>query len=80
MARPKWKGPYITKINEIKNLKKTYNFITISRNTEISSKFLGLNVKIHNGKNYIDFIINKKMIGHKFGEFAATREQFFFKK
>lgn len=80
MARPKWKGPHLNKINEIKSLKKTYNFITISRNTEISSKFLGLNVKIHNGKKYIDFIINKKMIGHKFGEFSATRKQFLFKK
>lgn len=83
MTRPKWKGPYINekKINEIKNLKKTYNFLIIMpRDTEILPKFVGLNVKIYNGRKYINFTVNKEMIGHKFGEFSATRGKFSFKK
>ena len=82
MTRPKWKGPYICekKITEIKTLKKTYNSFIVPRSSKIFPKFLGLTVKVHNGKKYIDFTVSEDMIGHKFGEFSATRQKFSFKK
>lgn len=82
MNRPKWKGPYIceNKINKIKNLKKTYKALIMPRDNKIFPRFLGLTVKVHNGKKYIEFIVVEEMIGHKFGEFSSTRGKFSFKK
>lgn len=82
MNRPEWKGPYIcgNKINQIKNLKKTYNALIMPRDTQIFPIFLGLTVKVHNGKKYIEFIVVEEMIGHRFGEFSSTRGKFSFKK
>lgn len=81
MNRPEWKGPYTSKkkINEIQSSKKNYNLI-MPRDIEVLPKFLGLNVKVYNGKKYLNFTITKEMIGHKFGEFSATRGTFSFKK
>lgn len=82
MSRPEWKGPYIYEknINQIKNLKKTYNSLVMPRNVKIFPKFLGLTVKVYNGKKYIELKITEEMIGHKFGEFSTTRIKFSFKK
>lgn len=81
MNRANWKGPYINKkkINEIKKSTNVYNLI-MPRNNKILPKFLGMSVKVFNGKKYDNFIINKEMLGHKFGEFSATRALFSFKK
>ena len=80
MSRSKWKGPYI-KINFLKNLKKNNkNSHTISKNSEITAKFLGSSFKVYNGKIFTELTINDSMLGRKFGEFIFTREKFFFKK
>lgn len=50
------------------------------RSSEIVPAFLGLNFKIHNGKNYVELTVTDDMIGHKFGEFSFTRSKFLFKK
>ena len=82
MNRPQWKGPYIceNKINLIKNLKKPYNALAVPRDTKIFPKFLGLTVKIHNGKKYTEITVVEEMLGHRFGEFSSTRGKFSFKK
>lgn len=81
MSRSKWKGPYInpTNIKTINNSEKQHTYL-ITRDSEIIPKFVGLTFKIHNGKNFVEIIINDSMIGHKFGEFAFTRAKFSFKK
>lgn len=53
---------------------------TWSRSSLITSNFLGLKLKIYNGKDFIPLTISEDMIGHKLGEFAATRAKFEFKK
>ena len=73
MSRTKWKGFLLDK-------KKTENLKLMSRNAEIVPRFLGLTFKVYNGKKYLNFTITKEMIGHKFGEFSATRGTFSFKK
>ena len=75
MTRPKWKGPIIN--IETAKLKKIK---LVKRDTEIVSKYVGLTFSIHNGKKYIKITVSEEMLGYKFGAFAPTRGQFFFKK
>ncbi len=39
----------------------------------ISPDMIGLTIAIHNGRQHIPVSINEDMVGHKLGEFAATR-------
>lgn len=34
---------------------------------------VGLTIAVHNGRQHVPVLINEHMIGHKLGEFAATR-------
>jgi small subunit ribosomal protein S19 len=34
---------------------------------------IGLTFAVHNGKQFISVYVTEQMIGHKHGEFAATR-------
>lgn len=84
MKRSKWKGLYINlKLKKLDNLKKTKKqqpLLTISRNSAILPKFIGLTFKVHTGKVFKKILIKEEMIDHKFGEFAKTRSEFIFKK
>ena len=82
MGRSKWKGPYINsefleKKSTEKQQQKTW---IVSRNSEIVPRFVGLTFVVHNGKNYVELIVTKDMISHRFGEFSFTRAKFSFKK
>ena len=46
---------------------------TWARRSTISPEFVGHTVAIHNGKQFIPVYVNENMVGHKLGEFAATR-------
>ena len=50
------------------------------RSASIIPKFIGQTYKVHNGKNLKKITIIKEMLGHKFGEFFKTRQDFTFKK
>jgi len=34
---------------------------------------VGLTIAIHNGRQHVPVLINENMVGHKLGEFSATR-------
>ena len=34
---------------------------------------VGLTIAVHNGKKFIPVYVTENMVGHKLGEFAATR-------
>ena len=38
--------------------------------------FVGISFLIYNGKKFIPITISEDMVGHKFGEFAPTRQFF----
>lgn len=77
MSRSKWKGPFInTKISSLK--KNTLEIL--GRNSKILPKFIGQNIKIHNGKEHFELALTKEMLGHELGEFVFTRAKFSFKK
>ena len=46
---------------------------TWSRRSVILPDFIGLTIAVHNGKQHVPIQITENMIGHKLGEFAATR-------
>ncbi len=46
---------------------------TWSRRSMILPDMVGLTIAIHNGRQHVPVLINENMVGHKLGEFAATR-------
>jgi small subunit ribosomal protein S19 len=46
---------------------------TWSRRSTILPEFVGHTVAVHNGKKFIPVYVTENMVGHKLGEFAATR-------
>jgi ribosomal protein S19 len=44
-----------------------------NRHVKIYPKLVGLDLEVHNGLRFIKLKVNKKMVGHKLGEFAKTR-------
>ena len=46
---------------------------TWSRRSMISPEMVGLTIAVHNGRQHVPVLISENMVGHKLGEFAATR-------
>lgn len=46
---------------------------TWSRRSMISPGMVGLTIAVHNGRLHVPVIVSEEMVGHKLGEFAATR-------
>jgi len=78
MNRSKWKGPFLnfSMLNEL-NQKKIKIF---DRSSTILPQFIGLNINVYNGKRFILLKVTELMVGHKFGEFALTKQPFKYKK
>ena len=78
MARSVWKGPFVhpsllKKIDRLKDGGQKKPIKTWSRNSTVIPDFVGRSFLIHNGKSFIPITISEEMVGHKLGEFAATR-------
>ena len=41
--------------------------------TGLDEGMLGLTIAVHNGRQHVPVLISENMVGHKLGEFAATR-------
>ena len=81
MARSVWKGPFVEEslIRKAEKQKHETNkkpIKTWSRKSTIIPDFIGLSFLIYNGKKFIPLTISEDMVGHKFGEFAPTRQFF----
>ena len=81
MSRSIWKGPFveeslIKKAEKQKNETNKRPIKTWSRKSTIIPDFIGLSFLIYNGKKFIPLTISEDMVGHKFGEFAPTRQFF----
>ena len=46
---------------------------TWSRRSMVTPEMVSLTIAVHNGKQHIPVLITENMVGHKLGEFAATR-------
>jgi len=78
MPRSVKKGPFIDihlakKVDEVvaSNSKKPIK--TWSRRSMVMPDMVGLTIAVHNGRQHVPILINENMVGHKLGEFAATR-------
>ena len=79
MARSIWKGPFVEEslIKKVEKQKNETNRKPIkiwSRKSTIIPDFVGTSFLIYNGKKFIPITISEDMVGHKFGEFAPTRQ------
>ena len=79
MARSVWKGPFveeslIKKVDRQKNDLNKKPIKTWSRKSTIIPDFVGISFLIYNGKKFIAITVSEDMVGHKFGEFAPTRQ------
>ena len=78
MARSVWKGPFVDGhlIKKVQtHLKDSNNrpIKTWSRRSMIMPEMVGLTIAVHNGRQHVPVLVNEEMVGHKLGEFAATR-------
>jgi small subunit ribosomal protein S19 len=39
----------------------------------IIPNMVGLTIAVHNGRQHVPILVTENMVGHKLGEFAATR-------
>lgn len=46
---------------------------TWSRRSTIFPNFVGMTIAVHNGRQHVPVFVSEDMVGHKLGEFAATR-------
>lgn len=78
MGRSTKKGPYVDekllkKVMKAKDEGLKKQIRTWARASSISPEMVGVTLEIHNGKMFIPVFITESMVGHKVGEFAATR-------
>ncbi|PJI48469.1 MULTISPECIES: 30S ribosomal protein S19 [Pseudomonas] len=78
MPRSLKKGPFIDlhllkkiEVAVEKNDRKPIK--TWSRRSMIMPHMVGLTIAVHNGRLHVPVLVNEDMVGHKLGEFAATR-------
>jgi small subunit ribosomal protein S19 len=72
------KGPFvdthlIKKVEEATSSNNKRPIKTWSRRSMILPEMVGLTIAIHNGRLHVPIFITENMVGHKLGEFAATR-------
>ena len=78
MPRSLKKGPFIdlhlmkkVEVAVEKNDRKPVK--TWSRRSIVLPQMVGLTIAVHNGRQHVPVLVNEDMVGHKLGEFAATR-------
>jgi small subunit ribosomal protein S19 len=78
MARSVKKGPFVdfslqTKVQEMNRSGDKRVIRTWARRSTITPDFIGHTIAVHNGNKFIPIYVSENMVGHKLGEFAATR-------
>ncbi|MDF1719976.1 MAG: 30S ribosomal protein S19 [Minwuia sp.] len=81
MARSIWKGPfvdgYLLRKAEAAQTSGRKDVIKIwSRRSTILPQFVGLTFGVYNGQKHLPVLVSEEMVGHKFGEFAPSRNYF----
>ncbi len=78
MSRSLKKGAFVDshlmkKVKDMNTNSKKTAIKTWSRRSTIAPDFVGHTIAVHNGKTFIPVFVSENMVGHKLGEFAATR-------
>ena len=78
MPRSLKKGPFIDlhllkKVEPAVEMNERRPIKTWSRRSTIFPNFVGLTIAVHNGRQHVPVFVTEDMVGHKLGEFSATR-------
>ncbi len=78
MPRSLRKGPFIdvhllSKVEKAAESNDRRPIKTWSRRSMVLPEMVGLTIAVHNGRQHVPVLVNEEMVGHKLGEFAATR-------
>ena len=78
MSRSLKKGPFIDtslleKIEVMNRGSEKKVIKTWSRRSTVIPEFVGHTLAVHNGRKFIPVYVTENMVGHKLGEFSATR-------
>jgi len=78
MSRSIKKGPYVhpgvyKKVEQLNETGERQVIRVYKRACMIAPEFLGHNFEIYNGKKWVPLFVTEDHIGHRFGEFAPTR-------
>jgi len=77
-ARSIKKGPFVDghlkdKVDKLNEAGKKEVVKTWSRRSMIMPEFVGHTFAVHNGKKFETVFVTENMVGHRLGEFSATR-------
>ena len=78
MPRSLKKGPFIDlhlmkKVQSAADTNDKRPIRTWSRRSMIAPDFVGLTIQVYNGRQHVPVFVSEDMVGHKLGEFSATR-------
>jgi small subunit ribosomal protein S19 len=78
MSRSTKKGPAVDAklMKKVEALSRSGDKVVIktwSRWSTIVPQMIGLTIGVHDGRRHVPIYITENMVGHKLGEFAATR-------
>jgi small subunit ribosomal protein S19 len=78
MPRSIKKGPFVDthlmkKVEKASAANDRRPIKTWSRRSMVVPEMVGLTIAVHNGRQHIPVLVSENMVGHKLGEFAATR-------
>jgi small subunit ribosomal protein S19 len=78
MPRSLKKSPFVAyhllkKITQMKKAGKKDTIRTWSRSSTILPIMIGFTISVYNGKQHVPIFISDQFVGHKLGEFVATR-------
>ena len=78
MSRSQKKGPFVDeklfrKVEKLEEAGKKEPIKTWARRSTIPPDFIGRKFAVHNGRQHVNVLVTEDMVGHKLGEFAATR-------
>ena len=78
MPRSVKKGPFVDshlakKVEQAVASNSKRPIKTWSRRSMILPDMVGLTIAVHNGRQHVPILVTENMVGHKLGEFSATR-------
>jgi len=73
------KGPFcdehlLTKVQLLNSTREKRIIKTWSRRSDVFPEMVGHTIAVHDGRKHVPVFITEAMVGHKLGEFAATRK------
>ncbi len=78
MGRSLKKGPFVdqkllAKVDKLNDAGQKRPFKTWARASLITPDLVGHTALVHNGKDFVSVYVTENMVGHRLGEFSATR-------